>query len=64
MLGKAIYFISTIFLILCCCVGAILAGFLLEAFLVRVLKNRGGKWLGHEGISNPTTMSNWSAYYL
>ena len=38
MLGKAIYTISTIFLILCCCVGAILAGFLLEFVLVRVFK--------------------------
>ena len=64
MLGEAIYSISTIFLILCCCIGAIWAGFLLESFLVRVLKNRGGKWLGHEGISDPTTMSNLAAYYL
>ena len=38
MLGEAIHIISTIFLILCCCIGAILAGFLLEAFLVRVFK--------------------------
>jgi hypothetical protein len=38
MLGEALYIISTIFLILCCCVGAILAGFLLGAFLVRVFK--------------------------
>lgn len=38
MLGEAIYNISTIFLILCCCVGAIWAGFLLGAFLVRFFK--------------------------
>ena len=38
MLGDAIHIISTIFLILCCCVGAIWAGFLLEAFLVKVFK--------------------------
>jgi len=38
MLGEDIYIISTIFLILCCYVGAIWAGFLLGAFLVRVFK--------------------------
>ena len=38
MLGEAIHIISTIFLILCCYVGAIWAGFLLEAFLGRVFK--------------------------
>ena len=38
MLGEAIYTISTIFLILCCCIEAIWAGFLLGAFLVRVFK--------------------------
>lgn len=38
MLGEDIYIISTIFLILCCCVGAIWAGFLLEAILVRFFK--------------------------
>ena len=38
MLGEAIHIISTIFLILCCYVVAIWAGFLLEAFLVRVFK--------------------------
>ena len=38
MLGEAIYNISTIFLFLCCCMGAIWAGFLLGAFLVRVFK--------------------------
>lgn len=38
MLGEALYIISTIFLILCCCVGAIWAGFLLEAFLVKIFK--------------------------
>ena len=38
MLGDAIHIISTIFLILCCCIGAIWAGFLLEAFLVKVFK--------------------------
>ena len=38
MLGEALYIISTIFLILCCCVGAIWAGFLLEFVLVRVFK--------------------------
>ena len=35
MLGETLYIISTIFLILCCCVGAIWAGFLLEFVLVR-----------------------------
>ena len=49
------------FVLLC---GDNLAGFLLEFVLVRVLKNRGGKWLGHEGVSDPTTMSIWAAYYL
>ena len=39
MLGEAIYNISTIFLILCCCVGAIWAWIsLLEAILVRFFK--------------------------
>jgi hypothetical protein len=38
MLGEALYIISTIFLILCCCVVAIWAGFLLEAFLVKIFK--------------------------
>ena len=38
MMGETLYIISTIFLILCCCVGAIWAGFLLETFLVRVFK--------------------------
>ena len=38
MLGEAIHIISTIFLILCCCIGAILAGFLLEFVLVRGFK--------------------------
>ena len=38
MMGEAIYNISTIFLILCCCVGAIWAGFLLETFLVKIFK--------------------------
>jgi hypothetical protein len=38
MLGEALYIISTIFLILCFCVGAIWAGFLLETGLVRVFK--------------------------
>lgn len=38
MLGEAIHIISTIFLILCCYVGAIWAGFLLETVLVRVFK--------------------------
>ena len=38
MLGEAIYNISTIFLILCCCIEAIWAGFLLGAFLVRFFK--------------------------
>ena len=38
MLGEAIHIISTIFLILCCCMGAIWAGFLSQAFLVRVFK--------------------------
>ena len=33
MMGETLYIISTIFLILCCCVGAIWAGFLLEVFL-------------------------------
>lgn len=38
MLGEALYISSNIFLILCCCVGAIWAGFLLGAFLVRFFK--------------------------
>lgn len=38
MMDETLYIISTIFLILCCCVGAIWAGFLLEAILVRVFK--------------------------
>ena len=38
MMGEALYIISTIFLILCCCVAAIWAGFLLEAFLVKIFK--------------------------
>jgi hypothetical protein len=38
MLGEALYIISNIFLILCFCVGAIWAGFLLETVLVRVFK--------------------------
>ncbi len=39
MLGEDIYIVSTIFLILCCCIGAIWAwGFLLEAILVRFFK--------------------------
>ena len=38
MLGEALYIIFTIFLILCCCVGAIWTGFLLEAFLGGVFK--------------------------
>ena len=38
MLGEAIYIISTIFLILCCCIEAIWAGFLLETVLVRFVK--------------------------
>jgi hypothetical protein len=31
MLDEAIHIISTIFLILCCCMGAIWAGFLLRS---------------------------------
>lgn len=38
MLGEALYISSNIFLILCFCVGAIWAGFLLGAFLVRFFK--------------------------
>ena len=38
MLGETLYIISTIFLMGCCCVGAIWAGFLLETVLVRVFK--------------------------
>ena len=38
MLGEYIYIISTIFLILCCCIGAIWVGLLLETVLVRVFK--------------------------
>ena len=38
MMGEALYIISTIFLILCCCVVAIWAGILLETFLVKIFK--------------------------
>jgi hypothetical protein len=38
MLGEAIHIISTIFLILCCYVGAIWIGLLLETVLVMVFK--------------------------
>ena len=38
MLGEALYIISTIFLILCCCVVAIWVGLLLEPVLVMFLK--------------------------
>lgn len=38
MLGEALYIIYTIFLMGCCCVVAIWAGFLLEAFLVKIFK--------------------------
>ena len=38
MMDETLYIISTIFLILCCCVVAIWAGFLLEFVLVRFFK--------------------------
>ena len=55
MLGEAIHIISTIFLFLCCCVGAIWAGFLLGAFLVRVFKKieEGSGWAMKGFLTQP-----------